>query len=116
MGTSEFPWPLVSGLCGAIIGATVSWLVSRRTRKQNFYIALIKNVSDHNWSSLKEQIHSGLCVSAEESKVLTLCYQHINLLFFAWLHKDIITKDGSLEGWKRWAQSIILGCQQSEIK
>lgn len=46
--------------------------------------------------------------------VAVVCYQHLNLIFYAWLHKTIISKDGSLDGWKRWTTAIIQGAAQPE--
>lgn len=113
-GNLSFLLPLLSGFCGAILGSTMTWFVGVRGRRQNYYIALVRNLVDHNWSSLREKTGSGLGISTAQEKICTVCYQHINLLFFAWLHHDIIRRDGSLDGWKHWAQTIVVGAQCSE--
>ena len=36
----------------------------------------------------------------------------LNLLLYAWLHKDIVKKDGTLNGWQRWANAIVEGAKK----
>ena len=43
---------------------------------------------------------------------MTVCYQQLNLLLYAWLHKDIVKKDGTLNGWQRWANASVEGAKK----
>ena len=104
---------LVSGLFGALFGSAITWFISVRGRRQNYYIALVRYIIDHNWSSLRESTGSGL-ISTVDDKVRTTCLQHINLLFFAWLHFDVIKRDGSVVCWKAYAMAIVAGSQARE--
>jgi hypothetical protein len=105
-----------AGALGAILGATVTgvvaWKVGTKMRRHSYYSTLLKLITDHNWNSLKEKVNAGLLITSVDQGTATICYQHINLLLYAWLHKDVIEKDGSLVGWKRWAKAIVDGAKR----
>jgi hypothetical protein len=91
------------------LGSFITWLVGARARRHNYYSTLVKLMGDHNWNRLKAEVKSGLPVTFVDEGTATVCYQHINLLLYAWLHKDLLKKDKTLEGWKRWADAIVEG-------
>ena len=105
----------LGGLVGTVLSATVAgslaYFIFRKNRTQNYYSGLLKFMGDHNWNMLRDKLHAGLPISTAETKVAVVCYQHLNLLFYAWLHRDTVDADGSLAGWKNWAKAIVDGAK-----
>ena len=101
------------GLFGSIVVALMAYFVGRRNRAQAYYGGLVGLISDHNWKCLTHDVRSGHTVVSKDDKVSTVCYQHLNLLFYAWLHKEVIGSDGSMDGWKNWVQAIVEGAHLS---
>ncbi len=102
---------IYGGLLGSFIIGTAAWFVGARARRHSYYSTLLKLMGDHNWNCLSHKISAGLPICYVDDEIATLCYQHINLLFYAWVHRGIIKKDGSLRGWKRWAEAIVEGAK-----
>lgn len=106
---------LLSGIAGGLIGgmitAFIALYIGSRARQQNYYGGLANLLAEHNWNRLKENIPSGLPVTQVDEKVSILCYQHIGLFLYAWMHMGIIKNDKSILGWKRWGESIVKGTQ-----
>ena len=101
-------------ILGAIASAATNYFIFRRNRAQNYYSGLAKLISDHNWSLVKEKIDDGLVITGVDPKVAVVCYQHLNLLFYAWLHRDTVEADGSVRGWKNWAAAIVNGAKSAD--
>lgn len=112
--SSETKWiySIIGVLVGAAISGCVAYYLSKQTREQNYYMGLMKLMGDHNWGLVREKLSPGISVTNASLGVSVVCYQHINLMFYAWLHKTIVSKDGSLEGWKRWAAAIVDGASK----
>ena len=104
---------LLSGLIGGILGALfvgiISWKISKKERKQNYYLGLINLISNHNWKLKENNLNPGLKITSVPIDISIICYQHLNLLFYAWLNKSIIEMDGSIKGWKNWVDEIFSG-------
>ena len=98
---------IYGGVLGAVVSGWIAWRMATKARSHNYYSTLLKLMTDHNWNCLKAGLRSGLAVTFADEKINTLCYQHMNLMLFAWLHREIIASDGTLEGWKCWARAIV---------
>ena len=103
---------MLGGILGVAISALVAIFIAKYQRKQSYYTNLIKIFETHNWSLMEYQLDSGITVNDIDNKVAIVCYQHLNILFFAWLNKSIIEKDASLNGWKNWVTAIIEGANE----
>lgn len=103
---------ILGGIAGAVVSGAVAIFVALRQRKQTYYSNLIKFFEAHNWKLLEHKLDPGITVNAEENKVSVVCYQHLNLLFFAWQNRSIIKRDGSLDGWKNWVAAISDGANE----
>jgi hypothetical protein len=68
----------------------------------------IKAISEHNWRSLEYDLHSGLETRCEDAKIKISCYQHMNLIYMAWLHRKVVN-DNNLVDLKRWVKYIKYG-------
>ena len=104
-------YPFLAALVAATCASAVALFIFRRNRTQNCYVSLRKLISDHNVSLLREKIGDGLPISNVDPKVVIVCNQHLNLLFYAWLNRRTIEADGSLEGWKNWSSAIVAGAK-----
>jgi len=101
------------GLAGALISSIISLIVAKNNRQFSYYENLVKLFEAHNWRILEHKLDSGLNVRTENNEIAVVCYQHLNLLFFVWLNRKTARKDGSLEGWKNWAEEIIQGASKT---
>ena len=103
-----------SGIVGAVFTGVIAWFIANRNSKQRYYDSLMKLIEQHNWNLKAHSLDTGLNVKDVKPDVSIVCYQHLNILFYAWLNKSIIEKDGSLEGWKNWANEIVNGASKSD--
>jgi len=103
---------IYGGVLGAIVAGAIAWRIGARARQHNYYSTLVKLMADHNWSCLTHKVSAGLPVTFVDEPTVTVCYQQLNLLLYAWLHKDIVKKDGTLNGWQRWANAIVEGAKK----
>jgi hypothetical protein len=87
---------------------------SRRDLRSEYYSTLLQRFENHNWNMLGHNLNAGH-PEKYDSKVSAVCFQHINMLFFAWLNLDVIQDDGSIDGWKRWVDSLVRGAQTKEF-
>ncbi|MCK5601832.1 hypothetical protein KAR91_08190 [Candidatus Pacearchaeota archaeon] len=104
---------MFGGFIAAIITVFVMLRLGNKQRKQQYYMAWISQITQHNWQFIhNDKLKTGLLISPRTSKeVRILCYQHLNLLLLAWLHKGIINKDHSINGWKRWCNEMLKGAE-----
>jgi hypothetical protein len=102
---------LIGGLVGAVLGIIAALNIAQQNRQQQYYINWIKSISEHNWKLLEHKLDPGLAITEVGLNPRVVCYQHLNLLLLAWLHKKTIKKDGSLKGWKNWAADIVDGAK-----
>jgi len=112
------PWIaiLISAGVGATVSLFVSVFVARGNRKHAYYDKLISTISDHNWSLLTNSLSPGLPVTNISRETSIVCYQHINLLFLIWLNRTYAKRDGTMKGWKRWADAVVKGSKLPENK
>ena len=103
---------IYGGVLGAIIAGAIAWRIGARARQHNYYSTLVKLMADHNWNCLTHKVSAGLPVTFVDEPTVTVCYQQLNLLLYAWLHKDIVKRDGTLAGWQRWANAIVEGTKK----
>lgn len=106
--------PAIFGFIGTLLGAGITafiaWLTSQNTGKQQYYNEWIKKISNHNWNLLNNKVDPGLDISPNNQlSINVLCYEHLNLLLFAWLNKSIIKKDKTEKGWQNWVEEIKKG-------
>jgi hypothetical protein len=109
-------WAFVGAVIGATASAAMNYFIFRLNRAQNYYSGLAKMISDHNWSLVKEDVDDGLVITGVDRKVAIVCYQHLNILFYAWLHRHTIETDGSMKGWRNWATAIVNGAKTPDHK
>ena len=106
--------PFIGTLIAVTSAGAIALFVYRKNRKQNYYIGLVKLFGDHNWNLVGHKLSDGLPITGAESNIVIVCQQHLNLLFYAWLHLETIEADGSLGGWRRWASAIVEGAKLPE--
>ena len=105
---------LISACVGAAVSLAVSLAVAHGNRRHAYYDRLISGISEHNWKLLSNNLKPGLPVTNISPDVSIVCYQHINLLFLVWLNRSYASRDGSMEGWKRWSNAIVKGSKLPE--
>ncbi len=113
---NDFLLAVFGGLIGATLTGLIAWIIANRKTKQNYYNSLIKIIEQHNWNLKAHNLDSGLSVKSVDQNVSIVCHQHLNILFYAWLNRSIIEKDGSLGGWKNWTNEIVNGAEKPERK
>lgn len=97
---------LIGGFIAAFITGFISWRIHINQNKSNYYDGLMKLLSNHNWRLSQNQDKPGLILTDVPVDVATICYQHLNILFYAWVNLKIIKKDKSIEGWKNWTKIL----------
>ena len=106
------------GISGVIIGAIITgataWYIAQKNSKQNYYNSLIKLFEQHNWNIINNKLEVGFDVHNVDTKISIVCYQHVNLFFYAYLNKSIIENDGTLDGLKNWARKIMDGAKKPD--
>ena len=105
---------VISGLSGAIITSVIAWYLGSKTSQEKYYDSLVKLLEHHNWNMKLHGLDSGLTVKNVDPKVSVVCYQHLNILLYVWLNRKIAVKDGSMKGWKNWADEILRSCDKVE--
>jgi len=63
----------------------------------SFYLKWYEAITDHNWNLLA---HKDVFKKVDPSAVL--CFSQLNLLLLAWIHWDIMVRDGFAPGLKAW--------------
>ena len=104
---------IFGALVGALVGAWIVWKTSSKAQKQAYYGGLINYLGTHNWNLVSQKLNPGLPITNIPLEISVVCYQHLNLLFYLWLNRDIVEKDGSIKAWKNWANGIIEGAKVS---
>lgn len=105
---------LIGACVGAVVSFAVSLSVAHGNRRHSYYDRLILTMSEHNWNLMLNGLKPGLPVTNISPGVSIVCYQHINLLFLVWLNRSYASRDGSMEGWRRWASAIKRGSKLPE--
>jgi len=103
---------IFGGLVGSLVIAIVTLHIARKNTREKYYTGLIERIEQHNWKSYENKLDPGLGITQVKPEVKIICYQHLNLLLYAYFHKDVIAKDKSIQGWKNWAESIVEGAKE----
>ena len=79
----------------------------RVSARSEYCLKLADWLQEHNWRTLENKVSTGL-TNDQQIEVDVMCYQHMNLLFLAWLYEDVMPA-AWVNGWQNFGRMIAEG-------